>query len=251
MHVGDLDPVDRAPRRPEPERRSRVVGVHVHLERARIADDEKRIAEPLELALEFVGVEPLPLDHEHGAVTVLRELLVHGFEGERDRVRRRLQDGLARDGGTHPANDLEQPCPAGIDDPGLLEHREQVRCAGKRLLTARDDEGEQLGPLEPARLGRLRRLGHLPNHGQHRPLDRAANGAVRGVVRRAKCPRDHGLIDRVLLPEDIGEAADDLAEDHARVPARAHQRRAGQLAGDGLVPVGAWTSRARRRSPAP
>ena len=57
-----------------------IVRVDVHLERGRIADDEQRVAELLELALEPVDVEPLTLDHEHGAVAELRELLVHRLD---------------------------------------------------------------------------------------------------------------------------------------------------------------------------
>ena len=68
---------------PERERASRVVGVDVHLERARVADDEQRVAEPLELRLERVRVEVVALDDEHGAVAEAGELLV-------DRVERQL-----------------------------------------------------------------------------------------------------------------------------------------------------------------
>ena len=50
-----------------------VVGVDVHLQRARVADDEHRVAERLELAFERVGVEPLALDDEARAVPVTRE----------------------------------------------------------------------------------------------------------------------------------------------------------------------------------
>ena len=146
--------------------------------------------------------------------------------------------GLARDGGPESANDLEQAGSACVDDPGLLEHREQIGRAGERLLAAGDDEGEQLEPLERARLGRLCRLGHLADHGQHRPLDRAADGPVGGVARRAERPRNHGLVDRIPLAEHVGEATDDLAEDDARVPARAHQSGSRELSSDSLVPVG-------------
>ena len=68
-------------------------------------------------------------------------------------------------------------------------------------------------------------LGHLADDGQHRPLDRALDRAVRGVARtaeRAAEPRGAGLLG---LAEHLDEPADDLGEDDARV-ARAPMRAA-------------------------
>ena len=59
-----------------------VVGVDVHLERRRVADDEQRVAEPLELALERVRVEVVALDDEDRAVAVLGQLLVDRVEAD-------------------------------------------------------------------------------------------------------------------------------------------------------------------------
>ena len=56
-----------------------VVGVHVHLQRGAVADDEQRVAEPLELVLQRVGIEVVALHDEDGAVGVLRQLLVDRF----------------------------------------------------------------------------------------------------------------------------------------------------------------------------
>ena len=81
--------------------------------------------------------------------------------------------------------------------------------------------------------GRSRLLGHLADHGQHRPLDRLAHGAVGGVARGAEGAREHGAVD-VLVAEHLGEAAHDLAEDDAGVAACAHQRSARELLRDRL-----------------
>ena len=51
VHVRDLDLLERADGGAERERRTRLVGVHVHLQRRRVADDEQRVAERLELLL--------------------------------------------------------------------------------------------------------------------------------------------------------------------------------------------------------
>ena len=93
----------------------------------RVADDEERVTEPLELVLERVGVERIALDHEDGAVAVLGELLVHRLERQGGLLDGRLRDDLTGDGGPHAADDLEQPCAAGVDDAGLLQDREQIR----------------------------------------------------------------------------------------------------------------------------
>ncbi len=92
MHVRDLDALDRADGRAERKRGARIVGVDVHLERRLVADDDERVAELLELGLELVAVERVPLDHEDGAVAVARRLEV-------DRVvTRRLARDLGRGG---------------------------------------------------------------------------------------------------------------------------------------------------------
>ena len=82
VHVRDLDTGDRAARDAERERAPGIVGVHVHLERGAVADDEQRVPERLELGLELVGVELASLDDEHRAVAVARQLLVDRLEPE-------------------------------------------------------------------------------------------------------------------------------------------------------------------------
>ena len=163
---------------------------------------------------------------------------MHRLEREWCGLGASVRDGLTRNCGPDAADDLEQARTPGIDDPSLLERCEEIRGSGERILTAGDDEGEQLGFLELASLGRLCRFGHLADHGQHRPLDRAPDRPVGSVARRAKRPRDHGLVDRIAFAEDVCEAAHDLTEDDARVPARAHQRGTRELLGDRLMPVG-------------
>ena len=66
---------------------------------------------------------------------------MHRLDRERHRLGGRLRHRLAGHGGADAADDLEQPGAAGIDDPGLLEHGEQLRGARERLLAAGDDRG--------------------------------------------------------------------------------------------------------------
>ena len=126
-------------------RGARIVGVDVHLERAAIADDEQRVAEPLQLALERVGVERVALDEEGRAVAVARELLVDrvdacllGVDGGR------LRRLLARRRGDHAAQDLGEPCSARVDDPGLAEHVELLGCTHDGGVGALHERAQKL-----------------------------------------------------------------------------------------------------------
>ena len=110
------------------------------------------------------------------------------------------------------AQDLEQPCCAGVDNARLCQHGQQLARPPNAVVAARDDRREV-----PAG---LRFLGELTDRGQHRPLDRLAHCAVGGVARGAK-----GARKIVRDRERVRGAADDLREDHARVSACPHERR--------------------------
>ena len=230
VHVRDLDALERPEARPRRERRPGLVRVDVDLQRGLVADDEQRVAEALELRLEDGRVETVTLDDEDGAVAELRELLVDRVEARLvRRLGRCLRQRLAGERGDEPADKLQQTRTAGIDDARLLEHRQLLRRARERVLAAQDERVEQLGDVAPGVRRGLRLLGQLADHGQHRPFHRPAHGPVGGVARAAERTRHTAGVDRSRLAEDLGGAAQDLGEDHARVAARAHQRRAGQL----------------------
>ena len=251
VHVRDLDALDRPDRGAERERAPGLVGVDVHLERGRVADDEQRVAEPLELALERVGVEPLALDHEHRAVAVLRQLLVDGVEARLVRVLgRRLRDRLAGERGGDAADDLEQPGAARVDDAGLLRTASWsgVRAsasspratssfcsssAGSRRRVARDPR-----PPPPAR-GSPSASSPRPaagRRGRRRRSRRGTRGAIVGRVERPASPSTSAAPRTIWL------------EDHARVAARAHQRRARELLRERRAVGRRSTPRAPRRS---
>ena len=79
--------------------------------------------------------------------------------------------------------------------------------------------------VAPSALRRLRRLGGVAHDGEDRPLDRAHHRLVRGVGgrgagRRRRRRRPTASSRR----ERVGEPAQDLREDHARVAPGAHER---------------------------
>jgi hypothetical protein len=73
-------------------------------------------------------------------------------------------------------------------------------------------------------------VGHLAEDGQHRALGRLPHRLVRGVRRAREGGRDEHRVDQLARTarQLLGRAADDLAENHARVAAGAHQGGAGE-----------------------
>ena len=127
VHVRDLDLLERADGGPERERRARIVRVHVHLDRGRVADHEQRVAERLELRLRALR-GPVP----------------------RPRRRRRCSSGTSTAPGAPPRHSaLPRAAPPGSARPRArrrcrarspagrrLPHRRHRRCAGRRAARA-------------------------------------------------------------------------------------------------------------------
>ena len=153
----------------------------------------------------------------------------------------------------HAGQHDRQPVAAGIDDPGLAQHRQQVRAALDRLLAGVERPLHHLGGervlhlvggvgAEP-RLLHVRELGrdpagHLAHDREDRALRRVAHRAV-GLVGGTRQRRaDQHRIDQLAGAADqlLGGAADQLREDHAGVAAGAEQRRARDRADDLLAP---------------
>ena len=92
--------------------------------------------------------------------------------------------------------------------------RRRVRCSFEDLVEGGFAGGGRL----------LDRFGREPHDGEDGALDRAEHRFV-GRVGGAAQPRDHvGGRDRVEGRERVGEAPQDLRQDHARVAAGAHER---------------------------
>ena len=213
-------------------------------------------------------------DDEVDAVAVAA---VHVLRG-RDPGRRLLGDLdlrrlVAAQAGDDPGEDQDEAVGAGVDDPGLGEHVELpgVRCDG--LLAGQRHRLEDLGEdlvlallahsrLEPpgvaVEAGQVRcgRAGHRADHGEHRALGRVADRVVGGVCGAGECRGDEDRVDQLAGPggELLRRPAHDLAEDHAGVPARAHQRRSGDACTSSLrsasSPPPPRSGRARQAPPA-
>ena len=230
LHVRDLDSLDRAERSAERERPARLVRVDMDLQSRRIADDEQRVAEALQLVLERARVEALTFDDEHRAVAVLRLLQMDGVDARDVCVLgRRLGQGLPASAAARPRTSSRSPAPPASTTPAS---RRTASCSGVRARASSPRSTSRFEQLDRCERGIprvLRLLGQLPQHRQDRALHRMEDLPVGGVGRGAEgAPNPRG-IDQALLREHLHRAAQDLREDHARVPAAAHQRRPRQL----------------------
>ena len=239
VHVRDLDAFDDTDRRPRRESEPGVVCMDVHLECGLVADDEEGISERLEHALQGGLVESLPFDDEHRAVPVRRQLQMDRVESQSLARNRCVRERLAGNSEGEPAGDLDQPGASRIDDPCVAEHIQHLGCAGDRVLPSGEHGREELRGREAAVLLALPLLGHLADDGEHRPLDRALDRSVGGIARTPERTAKAWCARVVGTTEHVDEPADDLREDHARVPSSAHQRSARDLLRDRLAAFGA------------
>ena len=209
-----------------------LVGVDVHLHRARPADDEQGVAE-LRAARPRArpGSTCSPFDEEGRAVAELGQLLVDRLERDRLEQRRGLGQLLAAHAGGDAANDLQEPGAPCVHDSRLLEDVELLRGGRQRDLARREHVGERVLDRGSAGRERLGPLGERAGDRQDRALLRIPHGRVAGVARPAQDPRERGRVDRPLYRSLPQRPGDELREDDAGVPARAHE--------DGAADVGA------------
>ena len=173
---------------PSGERPARLVGVDVDLQRARVADDEQRVAERLELGLERVGVEALALDHEHRAVAVARELLVDRLEARAPRAPPATSGSASPAyAAARPRTISSSPAPPASTTPASRRIAELLGRAGDGLLAAAHERrrNSTVGscfvsrPLAPPR----------PARGSPRASSPRRGGARRGRRRRWRSGR--------------------------------------------------------------
>ena len=189
VHVRDLDALDHAERGAECERLPGIVGVDVHLERRRVADDEERVAD---LARARSRARPC--------------------RGRRPRRRRPCSSGTpTAPGGSRrgratpsrpalpgaPRPSRRRPCPRaistrpgapGVDDAGVAQDVEHLGRAREGILTSREHHPQEIVGTQAPMLLPLALLGHLADDGEHRPLDGALDSAVGGVARSSEGP---------------------------------------------------------------
>ncbi len=228
-----------------------VVGVDVDLERRLVADDQDGVADLLEGRHLRRRREPFAQDDEVDAVAVLRLGVVHVREaGRRVVLDLRQRHGLAGERGQGAADDHHQarahprrrlpprrgPRAAracGEPPPRRRRARRRASRRGARSAPRRSRRCRGGGVFQ-LRAALAHCLRHRPRHRQHRALGGLADRCPRGVRRVQQSGLDHLGVDQPARRsrELLGRAADDLAQDHARVPASAHERRASDRAHD-------------------
>ena len=242
-HVSHVEPLHVAGLLEHGDRHLRLVGVDMDLQRRLVADHEDGVADLLEPRDERPGVEARPGDDEVGAVPEPAVEVVRP-RGARGLVVRELGErlGVVPEPGDDPGEDDDQAVRPCVDHAGLRQHIELPRgslhrpLAGPRghlehvrqqlvLLLVPGGAGEALA----VHVGKVRGdgVGHLADHGEHRPLGGIAHGLIGGIGGPGERRRDQDRVDELprAAGELLGRPADDLAEDHAGVPPGAHQRR--------------------------
>ncbi len=254
VHVGHVEARHLADLLEERHRALGVVGVHVHAQRAVVADDQHGVAQVLEQRREGPGVEALAGDGEVGAVAEARGLVLGAVERGGRVLVVELRRGVGAQPGQAAGEDHGEPVGAGVHHAGLAQDRELLRPALHGLLARLEGVlehlGEQLVLLLDGGVGteapgvHVREVvrhaaGHRTDRREHRALGRVADRRVGGVGGARERGGDEDRIDQLARPRSqlLGRPADDLGEDHAGVAARAEQRRARDRADD-LVAAG-------------
>ena len=146
-------------------------------------------------------------------------------------TRRRTRLRLRAPGGRHTtwrhaASSSSKPRPPASTTPASRStgRRSGVLATAARAAFAARSSTLVEGGSRPRWTAPSTDFGREPHHGEDRALDRAQHRLV-GRVGGPAQPGDHvGAGHRVERRERVGEAPQDLREDHARVAAGAHQR---------------------------
>ena len=230
VEVLDADPAERAEGQAVADHEVGPLVVDVDLEGPRIAGDQHRLADRLEVDPDRVDVErarTLGQQQEH-------RLVAEPFVGMGDQ-RRRPGAGLgaAPCGGRRcladeveqrPLEEAVQALPARVHDPGLAQDREERRGPRDRLLgrvDGRREHGLEVLAVLRGRDGGVRRFA---DHGQDGALDRLGDGGIGGLRGRRERVGQVEAVEPLLALEALGHPAEDLAGDDPRVAAGAHQR---------------------------
>ena len=167
-----------------------VVGVHVDLDHALVADHEGAVADGQQERLEGGLVDGLAGDEQARAVAVRGELGGLGRAAapsgrrplpgaQRDPRQRDGDAGVHElgDAGRQAAEEHQQPVPAGVDDAGLLQGRQLLGRLLDRHSAGLFDRDQQ--SVEAQRVGHaLRGLGHLADHREHGAFDGLLDGPI-------------------------------------------------------------------------
>ena len=230
VHVADLDAsgVDDADRASAVERALGLVGVHVHLRDRRVARRRaasRRAARGSHAARRGRASSPsttktVQYRYSDSSWWIDSSVISVGHV-------RHLGQRLAGELVEHAADELDQAGAAGVDDARLAELVEHARACGATASSPRATTRARPSTTGRARTSRSSGLlGHLADHGQHRPLHRQLHRLV--GARRAGAERlgHHTAVDPLALAEDARHAADDRGEDDAGVALGLHRRGA-------------------------
>ena len=186
LYVVDLDLRQSAQRTAVGDCRVGLGRVDVHAQQCLVADDENGVAQFQHSLQRRAGVELLAADQELRAVAVLAFAAIVERRcrprprplGVLDSERRQRGEVAAQVAQRAFQHDV-QPLPAGIDDTGLLQRRQEARRLRYGVLRGVDARGEDALEI-PTQLPRALAGGgrNGAHDGENRPFDGMADGAV-------------------------------------------------------------------------
>ena len=241
VEVLDADLAQRSLAESERDDLVRPLVVDVDLERAGVAGHQHRLADRLEVDPDGIDIER----SRRGRLEQVHRLVAEALVGVGDERRRCRTDASGRPGCNGrrlsdrvPERALEEPVdalPARIHDAGLAQDREEGRRPRHGLLGCLDRRGQHGGEIVVDLGGPDSGLGRLADDGQDGALDGLCDRGVGRprALRQGVCQVQ--AVETSLAVERLGHAPEDLARDHARIAARAHER---PVADRGRDPIG-------------
>ncbi len=125
--------------------------------------------------------------------------------------------------------EVDEPLGARVHHAGPLQHGEQLRGPRQGLLRALEqvrDEGDEVRRRGPHRFP-----GHVPDHGEDRPLHGALQRGIQGLGAPQERLPELGSRDPLPLLHAVGEAQQEVGEHHSAVSTGSQHRRLGGLPG--------------------
>jgi hypothetical protein len=224
LHVVDLDARQAPPSAGEVLYLLRVIGMNMHLDRRRRADDEQRFAARFQSFAQIVDGPIGVFDNEFGAKFVLADGLRRGEHLPAHRTPGKRRSPCLRLGekAKNTLDEIDESRASGIHDAGISQRSELLRCAVERLVGRTHDPHAQTIEVALVQRDLVGSFGGHVGNRENGSLDRTQQCVPRRRDGLAHGGRHYECIDLAAVPNVVREPAEHLRDDHTRIPASAH-----------------------------